>query len=141
MPRLPSFDRALILVYPHGDYIASGAKTSLVKSRRYHMEGETLLVVQDKQALGTLRLAAPRVIGLEDFRLQRERHRVSEEERRRWWPRKTAFYSYAVEEFRPLRRPVAVAYPRGPQVFVRPATLRVDTTGQRKRRHAQRGGV
>jgi hypothetical protein len=125
MSRLPQFDRALVVVAPHGDLIASGAKTALVKSRRYHMEGETLLVVQNKIALGTLRLAAPRPISLSIFRRLRSRHLVNEAERTRWWPTKTVFYFYDILEFRPLPTPVPVAYPRGPQVFVKATTLRL----------------
>jgi len=125
MSRLPRYDRVLVVVSPHGDYIARGLKTALVKSRRYHMEGEVLLVVQNKRAIGTIVLAAPRAITLPAFRRQRSRHLVSEEERRRWWPGKTAFFLYDIVEFRPVAVPVAVEYPRGPQVFVRPSTLRI----------------
>ena len=123
--RLPNFDRALIVVAPHGDLIAAGRKAALVKSRRYHMEGETLLVIQSKRAIGTVVLAAPRVITLATFRRQRGRHLVSENERRRWWPSKTIFYLYDIAEFRPLATPVAIDYPRGPQIFVRKETLSV----------------
>ncbi len=119
MSRLPDFSRALVVVSPHGDFIADGQKTALIKSRRYHMEDETLLVVQNKQAIGTIRLAAPRVVTLPGFRRTRSQHLVTEDERRRWWPRKTAFYLYDIQEFRPLPAPIAIDYPRGPQVFVR----------------------
>jgi hypothetical protein len=110
MARLPKFDRVLVVVSPHGDYIAEGAKKALVKSRRYHMEDETLLF-------------APQVINLATFRRLRGRHMVSEEERRRWWPRKTTFYLYEIAEFHPIVDPIAVDYPRGPQVFVRKENL------------------
>ncbi len=124
MARLPKFDRGLVVVAPHGGFIAGGQKTALVKSRRYQMEEETLLVIQNKQALGTLRLAQPQAISLREFRRLRPRHLVSEEERRRWWPRKSVFYLYDIEEFRPLPAPVAVEYPRGVQVFVRKENVR-----------------
>jgi hypothetical protein len=123
MPRLPKFDRVLVVVRPHGGYIMSGQKTALVKSRRYYMENEVLLVIQNKHALGTLRLAPPSTISLSGFRRLRKRHLVTEEERKRWWPRKTKFYLYDVVSVRPLRRPVAVDYPQGPQVFVRKENL------------------
>lgn len=108
---------------PHGDFIASGAKTALVKSRRYHMEGETLLVIQKKQVLGTIRVAPPRVITLAEFRRERPRHLVSEKERLKWWPRKTTFYLYDILEFVPVPEPVRIDYPQGPQVFVRRESL------------------
>ena len=123
MPRLPKFDRGLVVVAPHGGYIESGRKTALVKSRRYHMEDQTLLVIQNKKALGTIKLASPRAIDLPTFRALRNSHLVSEEERRQWWPRKTAFYLYEVQEFHPLEHPVPIDYPRGSQVFVSPENI------------------
>lgn len=123
--RLPKFDRGLVVVSPHGDFIAGGLKTALVKSRRYAMEGEDLLVIQGKKALGTLRLAPPRIISRAAFRRAHARHLVSEEERRRWWPGKALFYMYDILEFHPLAAPVRVEYPRGIQVFARPSSIRV----------------
>jgi len=105
----------------------SGQKTALVKSRRYRMEDETLLVVQRKRALGVIRLKAPTEISLSDFRRLRHRHLVTEKERKRWWPRKTVFYLYPVAYVRPLRKPIGVDYPQGPQVFVRKETLTLRT--------------
>jgi len=125
MAHLPRYDRAIVIVPPHGDYIAEGRKTALVKSRRYYMEDEVLLVVQSKRAIGTLVLAAPKAITLAEFRRKRHRHLVTEEERARWWPRKTALYLYDILEFRPIAAPVPVEYPRGAQTFVRPTALRL----------------
>ena len=121
---LPRFSRALVVVSPHGDLIAEGTKTALVKSRRYYMEDENLLVVQSKRALGVIKLAPPQVITLAGFRRARGRHLVSEDERRLWWPRKATFYLYNILEFHPLHAPVAVEYPRGPQVFVRSENIK-----------------
>ena len=50
---------------------------------------------------------------------------VTEEERRRWWARKTHFWLYPVVSRRRLRAPIPVDYPQGPQVFVRPENLTV----------------
>jgi hypothetical protein len=124
-PQLPKFDRGLIVVAPHGDFIAGGVKTALIKSRRYQMEGEDLLVIQRKQALGTVRLAAPRIVSMATFRRARGRHLVSEDERRRWWPGKATFYMYDILEFHPLPAPVRVEYPRGIQVFAKASSIRV----------------
>jgi hypothetical protein len=125
MSRLPEFDRALIVVSPSGDAIATGSKTAVVKTRRYFIENETILIIQNHCAIGTIRLMAPQALTLSDFRRARPRHQVSEEERRRSWPRRGAFFLYEIAEFHPLEAPVSVGYPRGAQVFVRAESLTV----------------
>ena len=125
MPRLPAFDRVLVVVAPHGGYITSGRKRALIKSRHYRMSGQRLLVVEKKRALGVLVLGPPRPVTLAGFRRARPLHLVTEEERRRWWARKTHFWLYPVVSRRRLRAPIPVDYPQGPQVFVRPENLTV----------------
>jgi hypothetical protein len=60
MSRLPEFDRALTVASPSGDAIAAGSKTAVVKTWRYFIENETILIVQDHRAIGTIRLMARR---------------------------------------------------------------------------------
>lgn len=119
-----AFDRVLVVVPPHGTYIASGQKRALVKSRQYRMEDQKLLVVEQKKAIAVLRVARPERITLPEFKRRRARHLVSEDERRRWWAGKRLFYFYRISSVRRLPKPVPVDYPQGPQVFVRKARLR-----------------
>jgi len=123
--RLPEFDRALVVAPPCGGLIAEGKKAALVQARRYYMEEEVLLVVQGKRAIGTLVLKPPRAMTLADFWRCRQRHLVTEDERRRRWPGKTAFYLYEVAEFRPMSAPVAVEHPRGSRPFLAPGLLKI----------------
>lgn len=125
MPGLPRFSRVLVVVPPHGGYIISGRKTALVKSRHYRMDGERLLVVQKKIALGVITLGVPREITLAEFRRVRSHHLVTEKERLQWWKGKTRFWYYPVRSVRRLRTPMPVQYPQGPQVFVKKANLRI----------------
>lgn len=119
-----AFDRVLVVVPPHGTYIASGRKKALVKSRRYYMEDQRLLVVEQKKAIAILRVARPERITFSEFGRRRARHLVTEDERRRWWAGKRVFYFYPVSSVRRLPKPIPVNYPQGPQVFVRKARLR-----------------
>ncbi|MDE2100876.1 MAG: hypothetical protein KGL39_26755 [Patescibacteria group bacterium] len=122
---MPRFSRVLVVVPPHGSLIVNGTKKALVKSKRYRMEDEPLLVVEKKQAIGRIVVGAPRTITLAEFKTLRSWHLVSEEERKRWWGRKTTFYLYPVVSVKKLKKPVPVDYKNGAQVFVRPESLRV----------------
>lgn len=130
--RLPNFSRGFVVVAPHGSWIAEGSKPYLVKSRRYRMDNEPLLLIQKKMALAVVRLGPPDEITLKQFKARRGKHRVSEEERKRWWPRKRRFYYYPVVSVRRLRSPIPVDYPRGPQVFVLRKNVRIRRSATRR---------
>ncbi len=145
-----AFDRVLVVVPPHGTYIASGRKKALVKSRRYYMEDQRLLVVEQKKAIAILRVARPEKITYSEFKKRHARHLVSEDERQRWWSGKRIFYFYPVSSVRKLPKPIPVNYPQGPQVFVRKAKLRyrrvaqenpAKTVAKRQRLAKNRSGV
>ena len=123
MAGLPKFDRVHIVMSPLGDLIASGQKTALVKSQCFHMEHEVILIVQERRAIGTITIAAPQAISLAAFRQQHGRHRMSELERCRRWPRHSAFFMYDILEFHPLARTVSVNCPRTPRTFISPKEL------------------
>lgn len=125
--RLPYFSRVLVVVPPHGSYIVDGKKRALVKSKRYHMENEVLLVVEKKTAIGTVVVGPPKKITLAQFESPKNRrlHMVSDEERRRWWKGKKEFNLYPITAVKKLRTPVKVEYKSGAQVFVKKTSLRV----------------
>lgn len=125
--KLPKYARGLrgfVVVAPHGEWIADGSKTHLVKSKRYKMAGEPLLVIQRKKALAVIVPGEPEEISLAEFKRRRGHHLVSEKERKSWWRNKSKFYYYPIQSVRRLRTPVPVEYPQGPQVFVRPENVR-----------------
>ena len=123
--RLPKFSRALVVVYPHGGWIAEGKKTHLIKSRRYKMWDEPLLMVQKKVALAIVQVGEPREVSLAQFKKLRSHHLVSESERLKWWKGKQTFYYYPITYVKKLKFPVPVAYPQGPQVFVRRQNVKI----------------
>jgi len=122
---LPKFSRGLVVTYPHGQYIASGRKKLLIKSKPYQMTGEPLLVIERKMAVAVVVPGKMREIDLAEFRKLRPRHLVSDAERLRWWGRRTKLYAFPVEKVRRLKKPIPVSYPNGAQVFVTRKNIRV----------------
>jgi len=110
----------IILVAPHGEMVARREKTLFVKSRPYRKYvGVPVYVLQDSQVLALIDHSEPREISLVEFASLRERHRISEEERKRWWPKAKALYAYEFKLLEAYDPPLkARKLPRGPQVFV-----------------------
>lgn len=119
------FDRGVIIVHPHGSMIASGEKKLVIKSKKFEsIVGKPLLLIQSKEALGIIKLVGLKEIDLKQFRALRSLHRITEEERKKWWPGKTVFYQYTVRRVNIFTAPVRVEYPTGPQVFIEPKNIK-----------------
>jgi len=101
--------RGLYLAPPHGEWIATGRKTAIAKSRDFGLEGDWTLV-SGKQAWGDLTLAEPEEVSLAEFDSRFAEHQVSVKARRRWWPEAESLWLYGVEGFE------AYAEPRGVEV-------------------------
>jgi hypothetical protein len=124
-PLLAPFFRGLVLVAPHGSYIADGSKTIVVKSRPFKtILDKRLLLIERKWALGIIKLVNFREGDLVDFKRFSKKHRITDDERKRWWPDKRTLYFYDVEIVRIFRKPLKIEYGTGPQVFVRPERIR-----------------
>jgi len=115
-----SLYRGIILVYPHGDYIAEGKKKLVVKSKRFvDVIGKDLLLIQGKWALGVISLDSVKEISLDEFKRKRRLHKITEEERLAWWPGKRILYEYPVSVKEIFLAPVPIDYGPGPQVFIK----------------------
>jgi len=107
----------LYLVEPHGKMIWDGSKTLIVKSKRFteHIK-EELFLFSDNLCYGIIYLEEPKEITKEEFDKLRNRHRITEEEYRKWkW--KEPLYAYEFR-FRRYEPPIPVKIPKGVQVFV-----------------------
>ena len=112
--------RGIIIVYPHGDFIVDGSKKIIVKSRAfYNAVDKPLLLIQDKYALGIIYLRDIKEIGLDEFNKKRNLHRITEEERNKWWPDKKILYEYRIDVNEIFMAAIPVDYKPGPQVFVK----------------------
>lgn len=127
---IPEYTAGYILVSPHGTLIMKGEKTLVIKSKKYteHIN-EPLLLIEDKKALGIIRLDEPEEITQEQFKQLREYHKITDEEADRWsFSKKDKLYSYHVSVLKQFSTPISVEYPRGAQVFIKPENIVLDLT-------------
>ena len=116
----------LYLVQPHSELIWTGAKTAIVKSKKFTKHiNEPLYLISDKQCYGVIKLSEPEEIDKEEFDERYEEHLVENFEREEWWgAKKFPLYLYEVEgieKFEPIKE---VEVPRGIQVFLRPESVK-----------------
>jgi len=104
--------RALVLIAPHAEWVASGRKTLVVKKRKFGIAGEPLLLADSKHSYGVLVLGEPKTISLKEFEALQAKHGITDEERERWWPGTSEFWAYPVVSFK--------AHPEGPKPFTLP---------------------
>lgn len=121
----PNYYRGLIIVYPHGHYIADGSKTLIIKSKKFEsILNKPLLLIQQKEALGIIYLGNIKEITLVEFKKEKKQHQITEEERLKWWPDKKIFYEYNIEKKYIFAAPVLIRYPQGPQIVVKPYNVK-----------------
>lgn len=112
----------LYLMAPHGLWLVTGYKRLLIKSRSFQL-GRPLVVVSGRAALGLASFDEPKAISLTEFRRLRDQHRISEQERRAWWPKAEILYAYEPRQIARLPKPQAVALPQGVQTLIRHVVL------------------
>lgn len=100
--------RGLVLANPHGDLLIEGTKTLIIKEKPLAKDlGHGVVLIQGDAALGVLKLRTREPIGREEFDARKSEHRISENERRRWWPTASRLWAFgfSVEErFEPPKR-------------------------------------
>lgn len=107
-----NIQRGLYLVQPHGKYTVEGKKRAVAKAEPLELQGKHILVSKDK-ALGIVDLAAPESVGIKEFDERFDEHRVTRNERRRWWDGKDKLYLYEIKEFEEFDPPREVVTPNG----------------------------
>ncbi|RLC80248.1 MAG: hypothetical protein DRJ03_22070, partial [Chloroflexi bacterium] len=115
----------IYLVPPHGELIAKGEKTAMVKSRAFKLRGFYLLC-SGSLCYGWVRFKSrydsneyPKRISVKEFKELQHAHCISDEERKAWWGGKGWLYYYPIREFIPLPRPRKFRLPQGAQTFIR----------------------
>jgi hypothetical protein len=109
----------LILTKPHGTLLASGEKTLVVKSVPFEIENKEFYIVQDDEVLGIVEFDKMREISIEDFRKFEEGHKISEAERKEWWPEADKLYLYQISALNKFKEPIKVIRPKGSQTFIK----------------------
>lgn len=110
----------LYLVEPHGELISSGAKRAIVKSKKFTAHiGEPLFLLSGNFCYGIIQLDSPVEINLEQFKTLQKKHRVTGEERKKWWPQATKLYYYPFQVKNFFDPPKRWKFKKGIQVFVK----------------------
>lgn len=111
---------ALYLVPSHGKMLWEGTKHAIVKSLNLHEHiEEPLHLIEDSICYGILKILPGREISLDEFRDLEPEHRITEEERKKWWPDKTKLYFYDVDWLTKFPEPLPVEIKvQGAQVFI-----------------------
>jgi phosphoribosyl 1,2-cyclic phosphate phosphodiesterase len=98
----------IYLTRPHASMIYTGEKELVIKGKSYRNKINRLLyLIEDSLCFGIIRLKNPDKINLKEFVELESKHKISEEDRKKWWPFKEILYSYgfdAVELFGVPRR-------------------------------------
>ena len=110
--------RGLYLVPPHGKLIYEGKKKIIVKSKKFDFLKEFNILVSDKKAYGYIRCFEPEKKLAEGFSTTFNLHRITEEERMKWWAGIKGLYFYQIRDFIPFDNPKDVKLPIGIQVGI-----------------------
>ena len=93
---LHSINEAIVLADAQDIY--SGFKQAIVRPRLYNNKVDKFLYLMDSDlCYGILRLKRPDKVTLEEFKLLQEKHKISDDERQKWWPYKEILYCYNFE--------------------------------------------
>jgi len=114
-----------ILVSPHGKLIWNRKKTAILSSRLTKKYiGVPVYFIEGDKALGIIEIKKPRKINLEEARKLRTKHKVSDEEMKRWWTRKKTLYYYPIELISKFDPPKEIVRPKGAQVWLQMVTFK-----------------
>jgi hypothetical protein len=126
-PKVERAKKGLYLVPPHGELIATGAKSAVVKSkyipghRLFDLRGDWMLVSKVDGvglSLGNMTLGEPVEMSLDEFDAKEAEHWVSRIDRLRWWPEYETLWEYPIEGFKGYDSPLAVDVPAGVQTVM-----------------------
>lgn len=117
--------RAIIIVHPHGTFIINKSKSLIIKSIKLSdIINKPLLLIQNKFALGIIYLNNLSEINLSQFNSLKNKHLISDNERKKWWPNKKTFYTYHIYKIHKFSYPIPISYPIGPQVLILPHNVK-----------------
>lgn len=118
------FYRGLIIVYPYGTLIRKREKTLIVKTKIIkQIIGQELLLIENKIGLGLIMLGDPREINLQQFNKLFNKHKITDDDRTKWWPKYKKFYAYPIIKTKFFRIPLLLNYSMGPQITVKPENI------------------
>lgn len=118
------FYRGLIIVPPHGSYIRNRLKIMIIKTKKIKtIINKNLLLIQHKTGLGFIELGEPVKINLKKLNHLKRYHKITDDERKKWWPMYKTFYAYPIIKSKFFKIPLLIEYPTGPQITVKPSNI------------------
>ena len=110
---------AMYLTPPHGRMIWDLKKDMLIKTDKFKKHiNENLLLCSGNLIYAIIRLSEGREIDLEQFKKLEPRHRLSEADRKKWWPKRDKLNAYDVTIVHKFKKPVKYVKIKGFQNFV-----------------------
>ena len=114
----------LYLTSPHANLIYEGDKKQIVKSphgakllKKYI--GKEMYLVSDDKVFGIIKLREPHEININDFIQLRYAHKVSDEERKDWWPKERKLFSFEFDIVELFTKIKHFDVPRGIQTTIK----------------------
>ncbi len=113
----------LYIVQPHANLLYEGDKKQIIKSKHAakilnKYIGKEMYLVSEDKVFGTIKLRTPREIDINEFIQLRYAHRVSDEERKEWWPKEKSLFAYEFDsQFFPKLKTFKV--PKGAQILIK----------------------
>lgn len=112
-------EEGLYLVSPHAEWIANKEKSLIVKAKRFAVKDKTFVLCDKDSAHGHISFASsPQKINLSSFKKLAAKHKISDDERKEWWPRRRTFYSYPFS-FKPFAKKRSISVKPGTQTFIK----------------------
>ena len=113
----------LYLVSPHANLIYEGEKKQIVKSEHgmkmlRNYVGRKMYLVSDNKVYGIIKLREPREISINDFIQLRYAHRISDEERKEWWPKDKKLFVYEFDIIKMFPKLKKFEVPKGVQTII-----------------------
>ena len=113
----------LYIVQPHANLMYEGDKKQIIKSKHAakildKYIGKEMYLVSEDKVFGTIKLRTPREIDINEFIQLRYAHKVSDEERKEWWPKEKSLFAYEFDaQFFPKLK--SFKAPKGAQILIK----------------------
>jgi ATP-dependent DNA ligase len=96
----------LFLNPPHAKLIFNYAKKTIILPKLYRNSiGRTYYVVQDNECCGAINIKSAKPVSLKEFKNTQAEHRITEEEREKWWGDKKVLYAYFFDVLQKFDKP------------------------------------
>jgi hypothetical protein len=110
----------IIFVPQHAQLMAERKKGMFIMPEAFKEHiGEEVYVIAEGKAYARITFRDPEKIDLKQFKAMRQRHKVTEAERKKRWPRKRILYAYKISLLESYLPPLDAKYPKGSKVFAK----------------------